>query len=132
MSYPRQVVRHLFRLVKQLLIVRKMLPPASATHPEMHALWFCPAGRRSYNFQRNPFHVPLLLFRNADVDNVAGNHSRHEEHHLIDLRDSVTLRTYVRYRDAPEYGQLLLSSHPLLPVFFEKLISRKQCRYRSL
>jgi len=91
MSYPCQVVCHLFRLVKQLLHVCKMLPPASAAHTKMSALRFYPVGRRSNNLQRYPFHIPPFLFRNADVNNIAGNHSGHEEHHVIDLRDSLAL-----------------------------------------
>jgi len=90
MTYPRQVVSYLLRFIKELPVIREMLPPASAADTEMAARRGDPRRRGRYHLQRHPFHVSLLLFRDPYINHIAGDHPRHEENHVIDLRDSIT------------------------------------------
>ncbi len=89
MPYARQVVTHLLRLVKQLFIIGQVLPPAASADPEMPAGRLSPVGRWRDNLQGHTLHIPLLFFRDPDINHIARDHSGYEEDHVINPGDGI-------------------------------------------
>ena len=109
---PRQLVENLLLLEPQLLLVRQVLPLASATYAEMLAHGLCAQLTVFHKPSHLCFAVIVLLFLYLEVNNVARNGERHEHDKVVDSGHRLAFGCHIGDGDIFKYWEwFFLSAH---------------------
>ena len=111
MAYAQELVFNLTALCLQLHRIRKRLPFAAAAHTEMLAERLESVLGSFNDFGNQTLHIIVFLFANLHVHNVSGHGKRHEQSHIVHVRNGFPFSRNSLYLNVVKYDFLLVSTH---------------------
>ena len=115
----REGVHHLLLLPSDLLAVGEHLPLAAAAHAEMRTERSDALRTLAHEAHDATFHIRMLLAQHLHIGHIARNCVGHEEHFVVDARQSLAFGSHIGDFNSLQYLVFFLLSRHIILLFVQ-------------